>query len=146
MKRLGERLSVSDVGSPGLHFQTGTSVFKHILFNSLGWAASGLSSAAAALPPNLTLADPDLLTRPERPSLQQTRLDETSSPRNSPRAVFQRPGAMGRPVELPVHAFAVAPGADSDAPPPPPETIQLNAKVFGQPLRLDILQTVRAYF
>jgi hypothetical protein len=59
------------------------------------------------------------------------------------KAVFQRAGTAGQPLVVNIQRFATKEGDDPDAAPPgPPETLSLSAKVFGQPLRLDILQTV----
>jgi len=99
------------------------------------------------MPCNLKLADPDIMTRKPHQPLQELKPDPLKSVRDrtsgGAKAVFQRAGTAGQPLVVNIQRFATKEGDDPDAAPPgPPETISLSAKVFGQPLRLDILQTV----
>jgi hypothetical protein len=98
------------------------------------------------LPSNLKLADPAIMSRPAHRPLQELKPDAPKSVRDltagGAKAVFQRAGSAGKPLVVNIEKFATKEGDDPEAPPGPPETITLSAKVFGQPLRLDILQTV----
>lgn len=101
------------------------------------------------LPSNLKLADPDALVAPEHPegrARHQVVKPDTKGRSVRHRhntAVFQRPGVITGPIEVPVVPFASSPEDDSNVPPPPPsETLSLSPLVFGLPLRLDILQQV----
>jgi hypothetical protein len=105
----------------------------------------------SSLPSNLKLADPDLLNAKPKPSHQVVSPDPPRSVRDRNAAfVFQRPGVLNQQIQVPVLSFAAsassekAAAADTDpaTPPPPPELLTLNPRVFGLPLRLDILQTV----
>jgi hypothetical protein len=119
------------------------------------------------MPANLKLEDEELLG--EEPELQnphqlapvddfsRSSIERTRS--GPPRAVFERPGLAPGDAQLtvPVVAFAEYPfeddlndeaAADDNAatatppPPPPPPSVSLDDRVFGLPLRLDVLQTV----
>mmetsp|Transcript_25543 Transcript_25543/g.33256 ORF Transcript_25543/g.33256 Transcript_25543/m.33256 type:complete len:332 (-) Transcript_25543:195-1190(-) len=104
----------------------------------------GLSS----LPPNLKLADEDILDPvynfPGESKMrhQKAPLDMPKSVRDSATSVFQRSGLMEPTIDIPVSHFSSKPDDDPNDPPPPPEMMKLDSKVFGLPLRLDILQTV----
>lgn len=132
--------------------------FPHDISRSDSTMAS-LAFSSAALPSNLTLEDEDLLDEPLENDMphQRAPLDYESADlvRGMPQAVFQRPGlAIGdAALEVPVVPFAeetmggddAGDGSSIDAPPPPPPpppTVTLDARVFGLPLRLDVLQTV----
>jgi hypothetical protein len=102
------------------------------------------------LPPNLKLADTSILD-PSVKALDEGRsrhqvalLDDALSCRDAPAAVFQRSGVMTPYIDVPVLKFSSNEDEDGSLPPPPPESMQLNSQVFGLPLRLDILQTVRS--
>lgn len=70
-------------------------------------------------------------------------VDATDDRRAVGRAVFQRAGCGAGKLTVDLVPFATFPSAAA-APqqPPPPAQLELNARVFGQPLRLDVLQTV----
>lgn len=102
----------------------------------------------------MKLADVDILDPSVKPvdesrnRHQIAKMDEISknSTRYPKTSLYQRSGVMTPFLDINIMKFSSQPEDDvENTVPPPPETMQLNSRVFGLPLRLDILQTVYIY-
>lgn len=101
-----------------------------------------------ALPSNIVLADDNLLREeieedaPHQVAPVDAMAKDSASEEVKGRAVYQRSGLAPGAAALQIPVVAFTDYDVADLLPQPPPSVVLDARVFGAPLRLDVLQTV----